>query len=51
LGSQELADKSGLTKKTIVQIDHGRQEPSFRTIKRLSQTPRCSIDFALGPVA
>ncbi len=37
LGTQALSEKSGVTKKTIIQIEHGRQLPRFGTIQKLSQ--------------
>lgn len=35
---RELAEKAGVSTKTIVDIEHGRSEPQLRTIKLLSQT-------------
>ena len=35
LGVKALALKSGVSNKTIVQIEHGRQVANFRTIRRL----------------
>jgi transcriptional regulator with XRE-family HTH domain len=31
-----LAEKAGVSNKTIVQLEHGRQLPTFRTIRRIS---------------
>ncbi len=35
LGVKALALRSGVSNKTIVQIEHGRQVPKFSTIRRL----------------
>jgi transcriptional regulator with XRE-family HTH domain len=37
LSIDRLAAKAGMSNKTIVQIEHGRQLPTFRTIQRLSE--------------
>ena len=36
LSTRALAEKAGTSNKTIVQIENGRQLPTFRTIQRLS---------------
>ncbi len=36
LGVKALAREAGVSNKTIVEIEHGRQVPAFRTIRRLS---------------
>jgi transcriptional regulator with XRE-family HTH domain len=50
LGVKALAAKAGVSNKTIVQIEHGAQVPSFRTIRRLSEAlgvePREVTEFA-----
>ena len=35
LGVKALAKKAGVSNATIVQIEHGAQVPTFRTIRRL----------------
>ncbi len=35
LGSKALAATAGVSNKTIIDIEHGRQLPRFRTIQRL----------------
>ncbi len=35
LGVKALAREAGVSNKTIVQIEHGAQMPTFRTIRRL----------------
>jgi transcriptional regulator with XRE-family HTH domain len=35
LGVKALAREAGVSNKTIVQIEHGAQVPTFRTIRRL----------------
>lgn len=37
MGTKTLAAKAGVSNKTIVQIEHGRQLPNFGTIQKLSQ--------------
>jgi transcriptional regulator with XRE-family HTH domain len=37
LGVKNLAAESGVSTKTIVQIEHGRQLPRLRTIRRLCE--------------
>ena len=37
LGVKALALKAGVSNKTIVQIEHGRQVANFRTIRRLCE--------------
>jgi transcriptional regulator with XRE-family HTH domain len=37
LSIEEIAAKSGVSTKTVVQIEHGRQLPRIRTIRRLSE--------------
>jgi len=37
LSLDDLAEKAGVSNKTIVQIEHGRQLPKLRTIRRLSE--------------
>ncbi len=34
---EALAEKSGVSNKTITQIENGRQLPRFRTMRRLSE--------------
>jgi DNA-binding XRE family transcriptional regulator len=34
---RDLGEKAGVSTKTIVQLDHGRQLPNFGTIQKLSQ--------------
>ena len=50
LGVKALAAKAGVSNKTIVQIEHGAQVPSFRTIRRLCDAlevePRQVVEFA-----
>ncbi len=36
LSTRALAEKAGTSNKTIVQIENGKQLPTFRTMKRLS---------------
>ncbi len=36
LSLDDLAEKAGVSNKTIVQIEHGRQAPKLRTIRRIS---------------
>jgi transcriptional regulator with XRE-family HTH domain len=36
LSADALAAKAGVSNKTIVQLEHGRQLPTFRTIRRIS---------------
>jgi transcriptional regulator with XRE-family HTH domain len=36
LSLDDLAAKAGVSNKTIVQIEYGRQVPKFRTIRRIS---------------
>ncbi len=46
----DLAAAAGVSNKTLVQIEHGRQVPRFRTIRRLCETlkvePRDVAEFA-----
>jgi transcriptional regulator with XRE-family HTH domain len=37
LSVEELASIAGVSNKTIIQIEHGRQLPRLRTIRRLSE--------------
>ena len=37
MGTKALAAKAGVSNKTIVQIEHGRQVPNFGTMQKLSQ--------------
>jgi transcriptional regulator with XRE-family HTH domain len=37
LSIEELAAKSGVSTRTVVQIEHGRQLPRIRTIRRISE--------------
>ncbi len=50
LGVKALGLKAGVSNKTIVQIEHGRQVANFRTIQRLSEAlgvePRDVAEFA-----
>jgi transcriptional regulator with XRE-family HTH domain len=50
LGVKPLATKAGVSNKTIVQIEHGRQRPTLRTIQALSDAlevdPREVKEFA-----
>lgn len=50
LGVKALAAKAGVSNKTIVEIEHGRQIARFRTIQRLSAAldvePREVTEFA-----
>ena len=36
LSQQELADKAGISKTTIVQLEHGRAVPHFVTVAKLA---------------
>lgn len=36
LSSKALAEAAGVSNKTIIQLEHGRQLATFRTIQRLS---------------
>jgi transcriptional regulator with XRE-family HTH domain len=50
LGVKALGRQAGVSNKTIVQIEHGAQVPSFRTIRRLSDAlgvePQDVAEFA-----
>jgi transcriptional regulator with XRE-family HTH domain len=49
MGTDTLAAKAGVSNKTIIQIEHGRQLPRPRTIRRLSEAldvePRDVTEF------
>jgi transcriptional regulator with XRE-family HTH domain len=47
LTQQELADKAGLSKVTIGQIERGNAEPSIGTLGKIAQALECelAIDF------
>ena len=36
LSIRELAERAGVTHKTIIQLEHGRQRASYATMRRLS---------------
>lgn len=50
MGTKALATAAGVSNKTIVQIEHGRQVPLLRTIRRISEAlevaPREVQEFA-----
>ena len=50
LGTKALATAAGVSNKTIVQIEHGRQVPLLRTIRLISEAlgvpPREITEFA-----
>lgn len=46
MGTKVLAARAGVSNKTIVQIEHGRQLPNFGTIQKLSQ----ALDVEPGEV-
>ena len=50
LGLDGLVEKSGVSKRTIIQIEHGRQLPRFTTIRKLCEAlgvePRDVAEFA-----
>lgn len=50
MGTKALATAAGVSNKTIVQIEHGRQVPLLRTIRRISEAldvpPRQVQEFA-----
>ncbi len=35
MSSKTLATAAGVSNKTVIQIEHGRQMPTFRTIQRI----------------
>ncbi len=35
---RELAEAAGVTHKTIIQLEHGRQRPTYATMRRLPDT-------------
>ncbi len=50
LSQSELAEKAGVSNKTVVQLEYGRQVPTFRTMRLISQalgvTPGEVTEFA-----
>ncbi len=36
MSSKTLATAAGVSNKTVIQIEHGRQLPTFRTIQRIT---------------
>jgi transcriptional regulator with XRE-family HTH domain len=50
MSTKELATVAGVSNKTVVQIEHGRQVPLLRTIRRISEAldvpPREVQEFA-----
>jgi transcriptional regulator with XRE-family HTH domain len=51
LSLDDLAAKAGVSNKTLVQIEHGRQQPRYRTMRRLCAAlgiddPRQVAEFA-----
>lgn len=47
---EELASKAGVSPTTIVQIEAGRVEPRFATIKKLAKALGVKPGELLGPV-
>lgn len=37
LSIEDLAKKAGVSTKTIVETEHGRTQPKFRTIRKISE--------------
>lgn len=50
LTQQELADKAGLSKVTIGQIERGNAEPSTGTLSKIAQALDCSIEVNFIPL-
>lgn len=48
---QELADKTGVTRQTIVAIENGKYSPTLELAFRISHVFKCSLDevFAFVP--
>ncbi len=56
LSLDDLAAKAGVSNKTLVQIEHGRQQPRHRTMRRLCAAlgiddPRHVVEFAAALTA
>lgn len=49
LTQQELADKSGLSKVTIGQIERGNAEPSIGTLGKIAQALECELELDFLP--
>ena len=43
---QDLAREAGVSNKTIVQLEHHRQKPTFRTMRRISE----ALGIAAGEI-
>lgn len=50
LTQSELADKSGLSRVTVGQIERGNAEPSLGNLHKIATALDCHIDITLTPV-
>lgn len=50
LTQEELAEKSGLSRVTIGQIERGNAEPSVGNIHKIASALNCNLDILLTPV-
>ena len=48
LTQQDLAEKLGVSNKSISKYERGEREPDFNTLKKLSNIFNVSIDYLLG---
>lgn len=48
LTQQDLAEKLGVSNKSISKYERGEREPDFNTLKKLSNIFNVSIDYILG---